>query len=733
MRDGGFPVWQRFDENGIASGGEEGSSEIRVMIWLRIFLYTLPVYGLLVFGWLFVKVGELEYVRDNEEFVCLIGEPIRELNPLIPHAGISREVTGLVFDPLLKRNAEMRLAPHILTGWRFESFLALWFADPEKAAAAEERVGSPAFREKWEIGSVYRDDRVLAFVLSGYSREKLSAFLENFEEEELGKLHAFRVRLDHSGQASFQDFLAHSGVQGKVKMLDFASDELVQVFVEGDPDLFLEALESYYQNNSNLSPEIETLGERSHSLTVDLCLELRDDVVWHDGVPLTAGDLIFSLEELTREDSIYPLGDAFRFVDAVELIDEHRLRVTCVDPPSLAVVMESWEALPVLPAHHLESREQSEWASFFRRPVGNGPYRMTGRRQGGVELAAFPSYFLGAPVQEKVVYRHSDDPAERSRWIRLGEVDAYEPREEEIALGSVDGAGFRAVFYPPRIQTFVAWNLRRDLFGQRKVREALAASVDVRAVLAAEPTFYERPSAGLFFPGVPYSADSLDPPRFQPERARLLLQESGWSRDGEGVFSREGEPFAFSLLVNRENPDHLRWAEHLAAQWKSFGVIVRIEEKSWSGMVTEYLSNREFDAILLGWEVLLGRDRYHSWHSSQAGPGRGNFSGLSDPEVDQLVTALREAPTLTRTAQLATALERRISTLQPCLFLCDTGRCLLVKKNALCLALPAGEGRWSVSPSFTIARNPEIERPWWVKRVVARSAGLLLPGEVVEK
>ena len=105
-------------------------------------------------------------------------------------------------------------------------------------------------------------------------------------------------------------------------MLDYPGNQTVTIFLEDDPEPFLDELNIYYDSNASLSPKITDLGQSSHTVTVEMTLRLRDDVTWHDGYSLTSSDLIFSIEELGRENSLYPLAGSFSFVESIENVDK---------------------------------------------------------------------------------------------------------------------------------------------------------------------------------------------------------------------------------------------------------------------------------------------------------------------------------------------------------------------------------------------------------------------------
>ena len=105
-------------------------------------------------------------------------------------------------------------------------------------------------------------------------------------------------------------------------------------------------------------------------------------------------------------------------------------------------------------------------------------------------------------------------------------------------------------------------------------------------------------------------ADStLQPDRFLPDSARALLEAAGWSdTDGDGVVDRDGEAFQFTLLTQAGNERRTSAAEILQAQFAAVGVDMQVQALEFGALLDIMFATREFDAVLLGWQVGLEPD-----------------------------------------------------------------------------------------------------------------------------
>lgn len=700
------------------------------MFWLRLLLFALPL--LFVFGatWLFSRVGDLQLARESGALVSGIREPIGLLNPLAPADGITGEVSDLVFEPLLRRDGEGRLVPGLLDRWTSRTVVTIRCSSEEAAGESEALLRSgEALGEGLVLLAIERVEAVLTVALEGSQPDLEARLLAGLPEENLGNDQFVRLRMSHSARASLEAFLANSVERSQLRMMEFAGDGEAHLFVRGEADRFLDELRAYYASNPSLGAVVEEEGPRSHTSLREMVLELRDDVTWHDGTDFTSADVVFSYGELTRPGSPLPLDGAFAFLDSLEAVGRHRLRVVCREMP--ATMLESWERLPLLPAHRLGPSgglaNAEALLDFFARPVGLGPYRV-GRRlpDGGIELVANESYFRGSPLEKVLRYRRFDSLEAKLLALRYGYLDAMVPDERfsawsERHLGTVETRRDQA-----SAQHFVAWNLDRAPLDDGAVRSALAKAVDLDAILRETATDFQVPVTSLFHPSHPAVTGRMPLPRHDPREAERLLEGAGYRLD-ESTGRRSGaggRELAFILLVNESSAEHRRLAAALAEQWAAVGCEVKIETVPWTKMVTERIPARDYDAVFLSWKLPRGRDLGEVWHSSAAESGGGNPSGLRDVEVDRLLSTIRRETDPDRVSKAIESLHETIARLQPCFFVCDSGRILTLRTDALRLARPSADGAYLVEPITIGTGGLSESRPWWVRRETLEARNL---------
>jgi peptide/nickel transport system substrate-binding protein len=306
---------------------------------------------------------------------------------------------------------------------------------------------------------------------------------------------------------------------------------------------------------------------------------LRDDVRWHDGVPVTAHDVAFTLDLFRHPDVLF---HGFpQAIDTIAVPDDHTLVLRFKRPYRDA--LPGW---PVYyPKHLLEDLDPErffDW-EFWKHPVGNGPYRYRrGVANTMQELEANPDYFLGRPPIDRVVLRLST--ANLVTELVSGNVDAaYYVAPADIQKLTADPrfqVHYRWVFSEPQA---IHWNQRHPFLRHATVRRALSHAVDRRELARLLSLPDGMPLVGGLSPsdraGQLYRAGRLDPgPTFDPDLAARLLDQAGWvDSDGDGVRDRDGVPAAFTLLARRGGIlSTLEPAVLLQARLRTLGVAMEL-------------------------------------------------------------------------------------------------------------------------------------------------------------
>lgn len=370
-----------------------------------------------------------------------------------------------------------------------------------------------------------------------------------------------------------------------------------------------------------------------------ITFHLRQGVRWHDGAPFTAQDVLFTYQKLRDPKVHTPYGSDFEDVESVTAPDPYTVRVAYRKPfaPSLA----SW-GMGMVPKHVFEKGDFNTHPAN-RAPIGTGPYRFKEwKTDQYILLEANPDSFEGRPFIQRYVYRVIPDQSVQFLEMRNQSIDAMALTPDQFKAYDAIFERHQRFRYPAFKYVYMGFNLRHPLFQDARVRRALAHAIDSGQIVKGIVLGLGRPLSGPF-PVTSWAYDpGVPPPAYSLEKARALLAEAGWKPDAQGQLSKDGRPFAFTLMTNQGNKVRELCSEVIQQQLARIGIRVNIRIIEWSTFIREYIDKKNFDAIVLGWQLGRDPDNYAMWHSSQQKEGRYNFCSYSNPAVDKLLVQGRE-------------------------------------------------------------------------------------------
>ncbi|ABU57671.1 extracellular solute-binding protein family 5 [Roseiflexus castenholzii DSM 13941] len=417
-----------------------------------------------------------------------------------------------------------------------------------------------------------------------------------------------------------------------------------------------------------------------------ITLTLRHDAVWHDGQPVTADDVVFTLNELRALEPTTALLAGLR-------------RMTEVTAPATDTVVVRLDeryapifsllTAPVLPRHALSGRSLAD-LNAWEAPVGSGPFRLERREPGtAITLAANQSFYRGAPLLDRVVFVVAPDAQVAASALQNGQLLLAElPWSEGRALTETmpmlqTGAYAENGYY------FLAFNLRPNrIFSDLRLREALALTIDLPRMIREATNGQGMIIGNSAAPG---SWADLTPPSTTTvdlDRARALLDEAGWRLPSDGVVrQKDGVTLTAQLFVRADDPRRVRAAELIAGAAEQIGMDIVVQPADFATVIrSKYAPPYDFDMLLGSWingvaDPTFGDYAYYDpddfalFHSSQINQGVAdtrpvlNFVGFSDPVYDDQAGAARQLYDLTERAQAIRRAQERVALLRPYLFL----------------------------------------------------------------
>ena len=381
---------------------------------------------------------------------------------------------------------------------------------------------------------------------------------------------------------------------------------------------------------------------------LELTFRLRPDVKWHDGTPTTARDVKFTFDRAVDPRTGFA-GASFLepYSPRAEVLDDHTIRFR-MRPH--AEFLEIWYRLAIMPEHVLGPvpPEQLRNAPFnTEHPVGNGPFRFV-RHVPNQEWVFdanpdFPSELGGRPRLDRVVYRTVPEETTLLAELLTGRVDVYLGVNPTQAGRIKESGAAELQAYAPPSWVFIAWNTRRPLFQDARVRRALTMAIDRRTIVDALLPGAGMPGRSVVTPAH-WAHDRGDPAGvlpYDPARARALLAAAGWrDRDANGVLENgQGEEFRFALATSQGNQTHKDILEVIQAQLRPLGVVAEPQILEFAAMTERAARSRDFDAIVAGWGDFFGKNDTNLLHSRRT-DGPAHYTGYTHPRVDSLLDTL---------------------------------------------------------------------------------------------
>ena len=393
---------------------------------------------------------------------------------------------------------------------------------------------------------------------------------------------------------------------------------------------------------------------------------LRDGVRFHDGKPLTADDVAYTLARVPTVTSPSSFAVYTRAIKAVEVGGPRTVRLKTDGPyPLLPIDLASVFILPSTLGRDVPSSDFNSGKAV----VGTGPFRLESYQPGTqVVMSRNADYWGNAPAWDRVDYRVVTNAAARVAALLSGDVDVIDnvPTTDAAQLrgdGRVTVAecpSLRLIFLgldvfrdgpTPDVAGPNGEALARNPLQDLRVRQALSLALN-RAAIVDRVMEGAATAAGQFMPpGTFAHAADLPPPGYDPQAAKALLAEAGY-------------PGGLTITLHGPNDRYVNDAQILQAvaqQWTRVGVRTQVAAAPLSNLIAR-LSRFECSTFMLGWsnsggEPSLSLRAVLGTRDPARGTGLSNYGRYSNPAADRLTDeALRTLDDTRREALLQDAM-----------------------------------------------------------------------------
>lgn len=316
--------------------------------------------------------------------------------------------------------------------------------------------------------------------------------------------------------------------------------------------------------------------------------KLQENVTWHDGSPFTAEDVVYHFQRVFDPDKPGRPYGLTPGVDHAEAVDDTTVDVVTEVPiPTLANdLAPRWNVI----SSHRPSVEQ--WGDQYGdHPIGTGPFRFVEWKKGEeIVLEAFEDYWGGRPYLDRVIIRFIPEDTTRLLALESGEVDYIYglPRHEVARLESSDQ--FKVLKSPNYVTMYLVFNASHQLLQDVRVRQALAYAIDKQEIVEVAFEGQAQVAEQLVAPGVAgYDASSETAWPYDPDQARALLSEAGWTdSDGDGILEKDGQKLSLEFSYSTGSRYPVEVSTVLQSQMREIGVDFQLREWENAALLTEY-------------------------------------------------------------------------------------------------------------------------------------------------
>jgi len=399
-----------------------------------------------------------------------------------------------------------------------------------------------------------------------------------------------------------------------------------------------------YDGEGNLKPDLAESYEVS-SDGLEYTFTLRPNLLWQDGKPINADDVLFTIRLLQNSD--YSTSQRINW-QGVESERVSALKVKFKLKNRYAQFLNN-STLGILPKHIWEGINPNNFAiaDLNLKPIGSGPYRFKKLEKDDTgqiisyELESFPEYYAGRPYIDTLVFRFYHNEDELVTAFNHGEIDgiSFLSSDKIRALRFSSKLNIQSIRLPRYFAAFFNPNQSQTL-NDKNVRLALNYATDkktlVDEIFSGQATIINSPLlAELRVPETPpkYSYDE--------SFAVQILNNSGWKDTNNDGF-REKKDSELVLKVKTSNwPELARAAELIKKQWEKIGVKVELDEESATD-IKQSIKDRSYDVLIFGEILNLDPDQYSYWHSSQKKDPGLNLALYDNKNVDKIIEETRQ-------------------------------------------------------------------------------------------
>lgn len=398
---------------------------------------------------------------------------------------------------------------------------------------------------------------------------------------------------------------------------------------------------------------------------------LRDDTYFHDGHPVTAEDVVYTINMIQDQRINSPQAADWSGV-LVRVVDEKKV---VFELPQAFQSFPYNARLGILPKHlwDTESTASFPFASLNTSPVGSGPYEVSDvtRNSEGIPTRytlSASSHFHNTPYIQRINLTFLPDTETLQSAFSNGEVEGvHGSNPTEISNLELEN---KQIIQQPLNRVFAIYfnQNNNEQLVDSDVRQALDTAVPKADIVAAVLNNYGSLIDGPLPPNKMVTTTNNGTSSSRQADAAELLSAAGWVLEDGRRINDDGEALSLSL-VTADITELEETAEIIRDSWEALGISVELTTLPSGDLSRDVIRPREYEALLFGQSINQNHDLYPFWHSSaQDDPGL-NLAMYANTRTDEALSDWRSTSSSSERADLKQTILENIISDQPAIFL----------------------------------------------------------------
>jgi len=422
-------------------------------------------------------------------------------------------------------------------------------------------------------------------------------------------------------------------------------------------------------------------------------VNLKDNIFFHDGVPVTTYDIEFTVKK-----AVDPI------LKSPKAANWEGVSVKVISPKTIEFVLKAPYSpflqnltLGILPKHIWEKIDSDAFvfSNFDLEPTGSGPFMIKNVKRDGTglpiyyHLVPFAKYALGKPhIDDLYVYFYTNEDSLISAFIKgeVTNINSISPAN----INKIEKDKIVAQVPLPRtFALFLNQNQARVL-ANKEVRDALNLAIDRDSIVDEVLSGYGTKLIGPLGPNISKLRDTDMKAEDRVSGAIKILQNAGWVLGDDGVMNKvvkkETQTLTFAITTSN-SPDLKKTALILQKTWAKIGAKVDVKIFDLADLQQNAIKNRKYDSLLFGIVIDRDLDIFSFWHSSERNSPGLNISMYTNANVDKLLEKIRLENDTEKKLGLLKSVEDNIVSDSPAIFLYAPDFIYVVPKNLRGLSL----------------------------------------------